>query len=222
MTIMNKIKVALADDHALVRNAIANLVTGYDGFETIFQANNGKELVDFVNTTARPEIVLLDINMPVMDGYDTCAWLKENYPDIKVLALSMYDKEHAIIRMLRNGAKGYILKDIDPREFKQALITLQQTGYYYSSIVSGKLIHAINNMDKTYETFQTVSNLNSREIEFLRLACTEMTYKEIAAQMGITPRTIDGYREGLFEKLDVHSRVGLVLFSIKNGIIAVD
>jgi DNA-binding NarL/FixJ family response regulator len=131
----------------------------------------------------------------------------------------MYDQEHAIIRMLRNGARGFILKDIDPKEFKQALNTLLQTGYYYSGLVSGKIIHAINNMDKASETMQVLSKLNDPEIRFLKLACTELTYKEIASEMKVTPRTVDGYREELFQKLSVHSRVGLVLFAIRNGLV---
>ena len=173
-----------------------------------------------LNPTNLPDIVLMDINMPGKDGFETTLWLKQNYPFVKVLALSMYDNEQSIIRMLKNGAKGYILKDTDPREFKTALDSVFSKGYYYSELVAGKLIHAVNNLDKSDHGIQSRA-LNDREIEFIRLACTEMTYKEIADRMFLSPRTIDGYRDALFEKLNIKTRVGLVMFAIKNGIVNV-
>ena len=166
-------------------------------------------------------MVLLDINMPEMDGYETAQWLKENHEDIKVLALSMYDNENSIIRMLKCGAKGYILKDSEPAELKAAIDSLVNKGYYYSDLVSGKLIHAINKIEDEGSTVNTLVNLNDRETDFLKYACTEMTYKEIADKMFVSPRTIDGYRDGLFEKLHLKTRVGLVMYAIKNGIVNV-
>jgi two-component system, NarL family, invasion response regulator UvrY len=219
---MSTIKVALADDHTLVRNALANLISSYEGYEVVLQADNGRQLTEAITYGPVPDMVLLDINMPVMDGYETCLWLRDHYPDTKVLALSMYDKEYSIIRMLRNGARGYILKDIDPKEFKSALDTFIKTGYYYSGIISNRLVHAINKMDDASETIQSMSRLSDMERELLKLICTEMTYKEIADQMKISPRTVDSYREGLFEKLNVRSRVGLVIYAIRNGIVSLD
>lgn len=219
---MHKIKIALVDDHSLVRNAIAGLIKEYENYEVVLQASNGKEFIELLPFHSQPEIVLLDINMPVMDGYLACAWLRDNFPDVKVLALSMYDKEHAIIRMLRNGARGYLLKDIDPKEFRSALDTLVKTGYYYSGMITGRLIHAINKMDDPRATLQAVSNLTDAEIKFLQLVCTELTYKEIAAELKISTRMVDSMREQLFEKLGVHSRIGLALYAIRNGIISVD
>jgi DNA-binding NarL/FixJ family response regulator len=159
--------------------------------------------------------------MPQMDGYETAQWIKENHPDIKVLALSMYDNENSIIRMLKCGAKGYILKDSEPAELKTAIEDLVTKGYYYSDLVSGKLIHAINKIEDEGSAVNTLVNLNDRETDFLKYACTEMTYKEIADKMFVSPRTIDGYRDGLFEKLHVKTRVGLVMYAIKNGIVTV-
>ena len=164
-----------------------------------------------------PNIVLLDINMPVMDGYATAAWIKTNYPEIKVLALSMYDDEEAIIKMLKNGARGYILKDSHPSELKAAIESLASKGFYYSEMVTGRLMRTI--MDENGKAGE--DGLSERESEFLKLAATEMTYKEIAEQMHLSPRTIDGYRDALFEKLSIKSRVGLVLYAIKNGIVKI-
>lgn len=213
--------VAIVDDHVLLRNGLANLIRGLETYAVLFEANNGKDFIKQLQPRYLPDIVLLDINMPEMDGYETALWLKRNYPGIKILALSMYDNENAIIRMMKNGAKGYILKDIDPLEFRHALDSLMRKGFYYSELITGKLIHAVNQLDEPEETFKSLISLNDREIEFLKLACTEMTYKEIAEKMYLSARTIDGYRDTLFEKLNVKSRVGLVLYAIKNSIVCV-
>jgi DNA-binding NarL/FixJ family response regulator len=216
----DKRKVVLIDDHILLRNGLASLVKSFDDYTVLFEANNGQHFIEQLNPDYLPDIVLMDINMPAKDGFETTLWLKHNHPYVKVLALSMYDNEQSIIRMLKNGAKGYILKDTDPREFKAALDSVYSKGYYYSELVAGKLIHAVNNLDDT-DMGTHSSGLNEREIEFIRLACTEMTYKEIADKMFLSPRTIDGYRDALFEKLNIKTRVGLVMFAIKNGIVNV-
>lgn len=163
----------------------------------------------------------MDINMPVKDGYETAAWLKNNYPGIKVLALSMLDDENAIIRMIKNGARGYVLKESEPAELRNAINAVLQKGFYYSEMVTGRLVHSISGVDDESQHSQQVIQLSDREIEFLKLACTEMTYKEIAAKMYLSPRTIDGYRDALFLKLDIKTRTGLVIYAIKNGIVKI-
>jgi two-component system, NarL family, invasion response regulator UvrY len=212
--------IALTDDHVLLRNGLAALVKSL-GHTVLFEADNGKDFISKLDKNNCPDVVLMDINMPEMDGYDTAQWIKTNYWDIKVLALSMYDNENAIIRMLKCGAKGYILKDSEPGELKAAIDALLTKGYYYSDLVSGKLIHAINKIDDEGSDINTVNNLNERETDFLKYACTELTYKEIADKMFVSPRTIDGYRDGLFEKLHVKTRVGLVMYAIKHGVVSV-
>jgi DNA-binding NarL/FixJ family response regulator len=211
-------KIALVDDHVLLRNGLAGLVKSL-GHEVMFEADNGKHLIEKLQTNSLPEIILLDINMPEMDGYETVKWIKKNHPGVKVLALSMYDNETAIIRMLKYGAKGYILKDSDPIQLKNALEDLVKKGFYYSELVSGKLISAINKMDSEGDVFETSVHLNEREKDFLRHSCSEFTYKEIAEKMFVSPRTVDGYRDTLFEKLHVKTRVGLVIYAIKNGLV---
>lgn len=212
--------VALVDDHVLLRKGLASLLEDLD-HQVVCQADNGKEFTEKLAGAPLPEVVLLDINMPVMDGYQTAQWLKTHYPEVKVLALSMNDDEHAMIRMLKNGARGYVLKDCEPQELKTAIHALMTKGYYHSEMVTARLIHSLAHMEDEGSTTRQLMGLNDKEILFLKLACTEMTYKEIADQMGLSPRTIDGYRDGLFEKLGIKSRVGLVLFAIKNGIVTV-
>lgn len=217
---MNKIKVALADDHVVLRKGLANLISNH-GYTVQFECNNGKQLIDKLNKKDLPDIILMDISMPEMDGYETTFWLKQNYPSVNVLALSTYDDENAIIRMLRAGAKGYILKEVEPLELMTAINEVVKKGFYYSETVTGKFVHAVREMDENDfdSDKKPLLKLSEREIEFLKLVCTEMTYREIAHRMYLSPRTIDGYRDHLFDKLDAKSRVGLVLYAIKNGIV---
>lgn len=215
-----KPSVVLVDDHVLLRNGLANLIRSFGEYTVLFEAGNGHDFIRQLKPRCLPDLVLLDINMPDMDGYETALWLKRNHPEIKTLALSMYDTDNSIIRMLKNGVKGYILKDIEPIELKLALESVIYKGFYYSEMVTGKLIHTINTLDVPEYKTRQVLTLNERELEFLKLACTECTYKEIAEQMFLSPRTIDGYRDTLFEKLNVKTRVGLVLYAIRNGIVA--
>jgi two-component system invasion response regulator UvrY len=220
---MNNVKpaVALVDDHVLLRNGLANLIRSFGEYAVVFEAHNGEDLIRQLDSHCQPDLVLLDINMPEMDGYETALWLKTHYPDVKILALSMYDTDNSIIRMLKNGVKGYVLKDIEPAELKMALDSVIQKGFYYSEIVTGKLIHTINTLDDPEQTMHQFLALNERELEFLKLVCSEYTYKEIAEFMYLSPRTIDGYRDTLFDKLQVRTRVGLVMYAIRNGIVSV-
>jgi two-component system, NarL family, invasion response regulator UvrY len=216
-----KPSVALVDDHALLRNGLANLVEELGDFAVLFEANNGKDCQRQILQHGAPDLVLLDINMPEMNGFETAAWLQVNHPLTKIIALSMYDNETAIIKMVRKGAKGYILKDTSPAEFRTAMDTVLRKGFYYSDMLTGKIINAVHKMGDEEEPGINgqSAKLNDREIEFLKLACTEYTYKEIAEQMHLSPRTIDGYRDDLFEKLNIKSRVGLALFAVKNGLV---
>lgn len=211
--------IVLVDDHVLLRNGLASLIKSFDTYGVLFEADNGKDFINQLKPKFLPHIVLLDINMPEMDGYETCLWLKNNYPEIKVLALSMYDNENAIIRMFKSGAKGYILKDCEPSELKTALHSIVTKGFYYSEMVTGSLIRSINDLDDKDNHIKKLVQLNEKEITFLKLVCTEMTYKEIADKMFVSPRTVDGYRDDMFQKLNAKTRVGLVMYAIKNGIV---
>ncbi len=209
------IRIAMADDHALIRQSLANMINSFGDYRVIWQAANGKEVIEMLALES-PEILLLDIRMPDMDGFETCKWMTKNRPDVKVLALSMMDDESAVIKMIRSGAKGYMLKDSEPSELREALHALVEKGIYFNEMVTGKLLHAIIQDDVT-DDGQDPVHITPKEIEFLRLCATEHTYKEIADRMDLSPRTIDGYRESLFEKLGLKSRVGLAMFAMRKG-----
>jgi len=217
MSSLNKqIQVAIADDHTLLRKALAKLVSSFEEYTVLFEADNGKEIKKKINEHLVPDVVLLDVNMPEMDGFETAAWLNKNYPKIKVLALSMLSDERTIIRMLRLGARGYIMKNIDPEELKKALDSVVKKNFYLSEEISGKIISGLHkDVDKAEEP----ASLTQREKDFLRHICSEITYNDIAAKMFVSPRTVDEYRNSLFEKLKVKSRVGLVMYAIRNGLV---
>lgn len=212
--------IALADDHILIRNGIASLLKN-TGHNVLFEADNGKDLISKLDPRQLPDIVLMDINMPEMDGCDATQWLRQHYPDVKVLALSMYNKENSIIRMLKCGAKGYILKDSRPPQLEAAINALMTEGFHYSELLNGKLIHAINQLGDDGSELNKLMQLNDKETDFLKLSCTELTYKEIADQLSVSPRTVDSYRDTLFEKLNIKTRVGLVMYAVKNGIVEI-
>ncbi|MBB3054852.1 response regulator [Mucilaginibacter gotjawali] len=206
---MRTIQIALVDDHRLFRSGIASLINNFIGYTVIFEASNGDEMISKIKPDFRPDIILLDINMPGMNGINTARWLKTAYPQIQIIVLSMFDDAEKVLAMLKLGVKGYLLKDSEPIEFEKALQKVSQGEVYYPEFVTRLLLDSINNPVE-------FDKLNSREVEFLKLVATELTYKEIADQMRISVRTVDGYRDQLFEKLHVKSRVGLVLYAIKN------
>ena len=215
------LNIVLIDDHILLRKGLCELLNGFAKYNILFEADNGKDFVAKLEPGNLPELVLMDINMPGMDGYETALWLKKTYPEVKILALSMYDNETSIIRMFKAGARGYILKDCDPAELKEAMHAIVTRGFYYSEMITGTLIHSINKLDENDHQLKGTARLNEREITFLKLVCTELTYKEIAEKMFLSPRTIDGYRDALFLKLDIKTRVGLVIYAIKNAIVTI-
>lgn len=216
MNAKKTINVAITDDHVLLRNALAGLVNSFDGYTVIMEADNGKDLKAKIQQRQVPDIVLLDVNMPEMDGFETTQWLHKNYPFIKVLVLSMLSDEKTIIKMFRLGAKGYLLKNTDALELKAALDTIWSKNVYLSEYVSNKLVSGLH---RGIDEEATAVNLTEKEKEFLRWTCSELTYKEIAEKLNVSPRTVDDYRQALFIKLNVHSRVGLVMYAIRNGIV---
>jgi len=206
---------AIVDDHLLFGSSLEKLINTFDDFSVLFKARNGKELQqELKNKNESPDIILLDYNMPVMNGYETVKWLTETHPDIKVLALSVEDNEKIILKMIREGAKGYFLKDIHPDDLKEALYIVMDKGYYYSETVTASMVNSLhpNSSDAQHK-------FKPNELTFLQLACSEMTYKEIADIMNLSPKTIDGYRQELFNRLRIKNRVGLVIYALKNNLI---
>jgi DNA-binding NarL/FixJ family response regulator len=207
----DQIYIAIVDDHTLFRNGVAALMSEFKELKVVFEAENGEQMKQLLAKSPVPKVILMDINMPVMDGYATTKWIKENHPQIKVLALSMFEDDQAVIRMIRCGASGYVLKESKPRELLEAIKTINEKGVYINEMVSGKLIRSVAEKEE-------IPEFSKRELEFLKLCCSELTYKEIADQMCVSPRTVDNYREALFLKLNLKSRTGIVLYAIQHEI----
>lgn len=213
--------IAIVDDHTMFRKGLISLINLFPGYKVLLDAANGQDFIKQLQSHKVPDILLLDIAMPEMDGYATAGWVKMHHPEIKILALSTMDAETAIIKMIKNGAKGYVLKDAEPAELKRAFDEVMSLGYFYNEQVSRKIIQSINQLAEQHGEFATFAKLSERELSFLRLACSEKTYAEIGKEMFVSERTIDGYRDSLFKKLNITTRVGLVLFAIKNGIVKI-
>lgn len=216
----NKIKIALADDHVLLRDALATLIDGFSHCQVIAQAANGEELIRLIQTGLVPDVLILDLNMPKLSGWEVATWAQEHYPEIRILMLTMYDSELSLIRLLQAGVKGFLKKDIHPDELKQAIQTVMDTGYYYSNYTSSRIAQLFRKNEEGQMNLQH-NLLSELELSFLKLACSELTYKEVAQQMGLNPRAVDSLRDQLFVKLDIKSRVGLAIFTIRHGIVNV-
>ncbi len=209
------ILIAIADDHAVVRDSISNMVSGFGKFRVIIKAGNGKELIEQLKkANPFPEICILDIQMPEMNGYETMEYIRKHWPDLKVLALSMLEDEFAIIRMLKLGASGYLSKASDMEELQKALVYIHEKGYYSSEFIASNYFRSIKN-DK-----QPTINITDRQMEFLKYCCTELSMKEIADKMSISTSTALSYRNALCDKLNLTTRQGLAIYAIKSGIVS--
>jgi len=205
--------IVIVEDHILFSQAIEGLINTFENFKVIYTCVNGLDLLSNLQEgSLEPDIVLMDINMPVLNGIEATRMLKKQYPDINVLALSIEGNEETIVSMLDAGACGYLLKDVDKKTLEAALIEVISKGCYYTKAISRILLKLLNNNKLTK------INLKERELDFIKHTCSEMTYKEIAEKMFLSPKTIDGYRSHLFQKLHIRNRTGLVLYAIKNKI----
>lgn len=209
-----KVKIGIVDDHQLFSKSLGLLLTSSENFELVVDAVNGKDLQDKLATrNVLPDILLIDVSMPVMNGPQTARWMRATHPAVKLAALSMSDSEESVIEMVKSGCCAYFFKDTHPDTLEKALLEIHRTGYYnsdsraisFSSLFRSGLDEPLDAPAK-------------KELEFLQLACSELTYKEIASLMKVSERTVDGYRESLFSKLNVQSRVGLVLEAIRQGL----
>ncbi|MGA9212196.1 response regulator transcription factor [Kaistella sp.] len=213
---MERIKIAIVDDHKLVSKAIENMISFNPRFQVVMNCYNGEDfLKQLEHRKTFPEVVLMDINMPRKNGIETTMEITKNYPDLKVIALTMEDNESTIIGMLKAGAKGYLLKDMSPDILFDAINIVHEKGIFYTDIVTQSLLKI---KTEAKENQEINSSLKERETQFIKLACSELTYKEIAEQMCVSPRTIDGYRDSIFAKLNVKTRVGIVLYAIKHDL----
>jgi DNA-binding NarL/FixJ family response regulator len=208
-----KTTIALVDDHQLFLKSLELMLDSFQQYQVIVTAIHGKELQDKLKATGKvPDIVLIDVSMPVMDGVATAKWLSEQYPASKLVALSMDDNDHTIIAMIKAGCCAYLLKDTHPNELEKALEEIKTKGHYngdISNINYRRLLLA--------ETKKEELKISEKELEFIKQACTDLTYKQIASLMKVSERTVDGYREALFQKLNVQSRVGMAMEALRRG-----
>jgi DNA-binding NarL/FixJ family response regulator len=211
------IKIALADDHKLLRNALASLINTFENCEVIFEANNGKDFCTLLERD-QPDVAIIDYNMPEMNGLECANWMKENYPQVPILMLTMYDTELMLIKLLQAGVKGFMKKDIHPNELNKAIQSVMTEGFYYSVHTSAKLAGFFTEKE-SIPFWEKI--LSEQDLTFLKLVCSELTYKEIAQEMNMNPRTIDSMRDSMFDKLDVKSRVGLTMYAIKHGLVII-
>lgn len=205
--------IVIVDDHILIAKALEGIIGNFSEFEVIYVCESGKDLIQkFEEGNTIPEIILMDVSMPIMDGFETAAWVTKNHPDIKIMALSMQGDDNSVIKMIKNGAKGYLLKNTHPKDLEIALTRLNTDGFFYPEWASKIIFSNLNKND-----IETSVKISDREKEFLKYTVTELSYKEIADRMCCSPRTVESYRDQLCEKLDLKTRVGLAVFAIKNG-----
>ncbi|RYY59502.1 MAG: response regulator transcription factor [Chitinophagaceae bacterium] len=210
-----KTRIGLIDDHQLFLKSLSLMIESFREYEVVVEALNGKDLQEKLQTgTSIPEIMLIDVNMPVMDGVATARWLTEQHPGIKLVALSMNDEDKTIISMIRAGCCAYLLKDTHPTELEKALEEINSKGFYNGDASNVNYRRLIISQDKDQQF-----KVTGRELQFLELVCSDRTYKQIALEMGIAERTVDGYREAMFEKFKVASRVGLCLEAIRKNLV---
>ena len=209
------IQIAVVDDHTLFRQGISSLLSENDDIKIVFDAANGAVMKEKIARHPLPQVVLMDITMPLVNGYEATRWLKQNHPSVKVLALSMFEEDEPIIKMLNSGAGGYVLKESNASDLIHAIKTIAEHDYFLNNMVSGKLLRSIQD---DIQAAAPANELTANELKFLEFCCSELTYKEIADKMCLSPHTIDNYREALFNRFEIKSRTGLVLFALKNNI----
>ena len=216
---MGTIKLGIIDDHKIFRNGLKATLEDCEDFNLILEASNGKELIGLL-TDKVPDVLLMDIKMPEMDGIQTATYVHQHYKHVKILALSMFNEDKYIVDMMKAGASGYLLKNAEPEEIIEAISTVYHKGFYFNEHLSITLIKQLVVNDHA-EISNNKADLNEREIEVLKLVCQECSNQEIADKIFLSVRTVEGYRARLFEKTCSKNLVGLVIYAIKRGIINV-
>jgi DNA-binding NarL/FixJ family response regulator len=215
---MSQIKVAIADDHKIFRKGVILSLRTYPNIKFVLEAENGDELLAGL-PEAKPDIVLMDLRMPQKDGIETTKLISKNFPEIRVLVLTMYEDERFVSHLMENGANGYLLKSADPAEIKKAILEVMVRGYYLNNFVNRILLKKSHAKAKQIPSLNSEIVLNEKEKEVIQLLCMEYTAQEIAKKMEISPRTVEAIKDRLMERFGTKNTAGLVFFAVKNNLI---
>jgi DNA-binding NarL/FixJ family response regulator len=215
---MDIIKVAIADDHKIFRKGVILSLKPYHNIQFVLEAENGEELIQGV-ANAKPDIILMDLKMPVKDGIETTKYINKHFPAIRILILTMYEDERFVGHLMDSGANGYLLKSTDPEEIKQGIMDVMRTGFYLNNFVNRVLIKKNYSKQKFNPNLNSEVVISDREKEVLSLVCLEYTAQEIAQKMDISARTVEAIKDRLMERFGVKNSVGLVFFAMKNSLI---
>jgi DNA-binding NarL/FixJ family response regulator len=218
---MISIKISIVDDHKIFREGLKSTLGDYKGVHLIGESCNGQQIIDNLKHV-RPDVILMDMKMPVMDGIQATEIISKNFKRVKVLALSMFDDDKYILNMMKAGARGYLLKSAEPDEIIEAINSVHQKGFYFNDHLSLTMVKKLlgNSVFENEENNGSVE-LNERESDILKLICAEYANTEIADKMCLSVRTVEGYRTKLFEKIGARNIAGLVIYAIKNKIIQI-
>jgi DNA-binding NarL/FixJ family response regulator len=214
---MAKIKISIADDYKIYREGLKVGLSADDGLEVISEADNGEDLLKTLEL-ATPDVILMDLKMPIMDGLEATKIIRKKYPSVKVLVVSMYEDDKFIIHLMENGANGYLLKNAEPDEIRRSIYSVHENGYYFNDLVNKALLKKLVLKNNLKPSFNQNIDLTEREQEVLKMICEEKTAAEIAKEIFLSPRSVEGIRQRLIEKIGVRNTAGLVMFAVKNGL----
>ncbi len=213
---MTPIKIAIADDYKIYRAGLKLCLSADENLQFLFEAENGQELMQSLEDQ-QPDVILMDLKMPLLDGVESTKIIREKFPQIKVLVVTMYESDKFIIHLMENGANGYLLKNAVPKEIIKAIYTVHENGYYFNDLVNKALLKKLVMKNNLVPSFNEDVELSEQEHKVLQLICEERTVAEIGAELSLSPRYIEGIREKLIEKVGVRNTAGLVMFAVKNG-----
>ena len=215
---MSKIKIAIADDYKIFRDGLKVGIGLDENLEVVLEADNGEELLKGL-TGNLPDVIIMDLKMPIMDGTEATKEVRKNYPAIKVLVVTMYDDDKFIIHLMENGANGYLLKNADADEIRKSIYAVHENGYYFNDLVNKALLKRLVLKGNLKPSFNQDVEFTERELEVLKLICQEKTAAEIGKEIFLSPRSVEGIRTRLIEKVGVRNTAGLVMFALKKGIV---
>jgi DNA-binding NarL/FixJ family response regulator len=215
---MSTIKVAIADDYKIYREGLKVGLASDDQLQVMLEADNGDDLINAMGTEL-PDVILMDLKMPIMDGMEATRIIRKKHPGVKILVVSMYEDDKFIIHLMENGANGYLLKNAEPDEIIRSIYAVHENGYYFNDLVNKALLKKLVLKNNFKPSFNQDVELTEREMEVLKLICQEKTAAEIAKEIFLSPRSVEGIRQRLIEKIGVRNTAGIVMFAVKNGLV---